>query len=125
MSSSGPRFWMDVFNAAGERQGFGYISTVESLTIKRALDASGSFTIPVPETDTNVTDLLVDEARVRLYMIVGDENSADYEKRLLISGIIRKRISTDSVSGWTMNCSGFDDLDELTRENVMLGLEFN
>jgi hypothetical protein len=119
------RFWMDVFNAAGERQGQGFISTVESLTIKRVLDGVGNFSITLPETDPNVKDLVEDESRVKLYVIVGDDESADYEKRLLISGIIRKRTSSETTSGWTMNCTGDDELDELTRENVMIGLEYN
>jgi hypothetical protein len=123
---SSPRFWMDVFNAAGERQGDGFISTVESLSVKRVLDGVGSFSIAVPETDIRVTDLLVDEARVQIYIIVGDdENSADYEKRLMVAGIVRNRTSDESTSGWTMTCSGEDNLDELTRENVMIGLEYN
>ena len=123
---SGPRFWMDVYNAAGERQGDGFISAIESLTVKRVLDGVGSFSVTLPETDTDVTDLLVDEARVRIYILMGDdENSADYEKRLMVSGIVRKRSSDETTSGWTMNCTGDDELDELTRENVMLGLEYS
>jgi hypothetical protein len=123
---SGPRFWMDVYNAAGERQGDGFISTIESLTVKRVLDGVGSFSISLPETDTDVTDLVVDEARVRIYILIGDEDSADYEKRLMVSGIVRKRSSSETATGgWTMTCSGDDELDELTRENVMLGLEYS
>ena len=120
-----PRLWMDIFDTNGERQGDGYISSLLNLSVKRVLDGIGSFSLSVPETDTQVIDLLQEEARVRIYMIVGDENSPDYEKRLLISGVIRKRTSDESPSGWTMACTGEDDLDELTRENIMIGLEYN
>lgn len=117
-----PHVWVDVYDAAGNRQGSGYVRTLENLNFSNILDGIGEFSFQVPSTDPVASSLLSEESRVQIYLD-GQEEGDD--KRLLISGIIRKITANNSSNSWSMICSGPDSLDELTRYNVMLGLEYN
>lgn len=117
-----PNVWVEAFDVDGNRLGKSYIRTVESVTIDRPLDEIGEFSFQVPSSDPLAVSLLSEEVRVRVY--AGGKSETD-DKRLLVSGIIRSINASDNSNSWSMICSGPNDLDELTRYNLMLGLEYN
>ena len=113
------KLWVDVYNAAGVRQGGGPIFNIHLANIKRSLDRVGSFNLMLPGTDARAQDLLVNEARLRIFV----EMNGDI--RQIGGGIVRKRRFVESAADWRFNVSGPDDLDELKRVSTWLGLEYD
>jgi hypothetical protein len=111
------QFWVETVDGLGNRTGI--IPNIKSASIRRVMDGVGSITIEVSGTDMNAASLLVDDAKIRLYIFEREE------KRLLGSGIIRKRRASDRSSGFSLVCSGPDEIDDLRRKSVLQGLEFN
>jgi len=61
------RVWADVSNAAGDIQGDGPITAIESASISRALDGPGELSVTVPLGDERSLALLQNERRVALW----------------------------------------------------------
>lgn len=108
------RFWVDIYNAAGERQGSGPVRTL-SASVRRVLDGAGSLTFTVPATDERALALCQNEARARLFYETGGVI------REVGRGIIQTHSAQDQPRGWSLRLDGSDILDELRRMNTLLG----
>jgi hypothetical protein len=113
------QFWVETLDGSGNRTGI--ISNIRNASVKRVLDGVGDISIEIPGTDKEASDLLQDGVKVRIYVSQRD----DEEKRLLGSGIIRKRRASDTSSNFSLICSGPDDLDDLRNKSVLQALEYN
>lgn len=110
------RIWADVYNTLDVKQGTVY--TVVNPTIVKALDDIGSLTFSTPATDPDALTLLVNEARVRLFI------EHDGVSRELGRGVIRKVTATMNASGYTLNFDCVGSMDALNRKNVLLGRSY-
>lgn len=111
--------WLEIYDGSGNRDATGPLVHIRSASITRVLDGVGRVAFSVPSTDKRATDLLINDAKVRLYAF---ERTA---KRLLGTGIVRNRRFSASSSDTTLTISGPDELDDLTRKSVLLSLEFD
>lgn len=109
---------VDVYDVTGLRVGEGPITTAQGVTITRALDGAGSVSITTPARDARARALLVNEARVRVWV---DDRGA---MREVARGIIRDVDYQATPGGWTLTASGPDMLDELKRRNVKFGRSY-
>lgn len=111
--------WLEIYDGSGNRDATGPLVHIRSASVTRVLDGVGRVAFSVPSTDKRATDLLINDAKVRLYAY---ERTA---KRLLGTGIVRNRRFSAGSSDTTLTISGPDELDDLTRKSVLLSLEFN
>jgi hypothetical protein len=112
------RFWVDIYNAAGERQGSGPIKVI-SATVKRKLDGAGSISFNVPGTDRRSLQLIQNERRARVW---AEEAGV---MREVGRGIIQRQSVQDNPRSWTFRVDGADSLDELRRINTLLGRKWS
>lgn len=113
------QFWVETYDGSGNRTGI--ISNIRSASIRRVLDGVGSISIEISGTDKRASDLLQSGVKARIYV----SQREGEEKRLLGSGIIRKRRASDTSANFTISCSGPDDLDDLRNKSVLQALEYN
>jgi hypothetical protein len=111
--------WFEVFDGIGNRETEGPLVNIRSASITRVLDGVGRVSFSVPATDKRAMDLLVNDAKVKIYTF---ERTA---KRLLGTGIIRSRRFNATSGDVLLSVSGPDELDDLTRKSVLLALEFD
>jgi hypothetical protein len=111
--------WFEVFDGSGNRETEGPLVNIRSASITRVLDGVGRVSFTVPATDKRAMDLLVNDAKVKIYIF---ERTA---KRLLGTGIIRNRRFNATSGDVLLSVSGPDELDDLTRKSVLLALEFD
>lgn len=109
--------WARVVNSAGQETTM--IDNIMGVSFSRVLDGVGSFSIQVSGTDKHALDVLTVETKVNLYIF---ENNS---KRLLGSGIIRKIRANDNSSAFTVSITGPDELDDLRRKSILLGLSYD
>jgi hypothetical protein len=108
------RVYVDVYNAAGERQGGGPVDAVVRADFTRRLDGAGGFTLECVGTNARALALLALEARVHIW---GDDRNG---VRLLGAGIIRNRSVREASGSVGLVVDGPDLLDELKRRTVHL-----
>lgn len=106
---------VDVYNAAGERQGDGPITSAQGVIATRVLDGVGSLSLVIPAGDERALELLVNERRIKVW---GFEEGA--ARRLIADGIVRTFEFSDSDTGQRLAISGPDSLDELKRVQTWL-----
>lgn len=109
---------LDIYDAAGNRQGPGPITTVRNVTITRRLDGAGSVSVTVPGTDARVVALVENEARGYLRIDRGD-GLVDLERFIMRQ--INLQIDNDDVA---MVIDGPTELDELKRKSVLLNRQY-
>ena len=110
--------WVDVFNAAGVRQGSGPVSRIRQIEVNRQLDGAGTFSINAA-VDAQAISLLTNEQRVRIYT----EDALGV--RLVGQGIIEDHNVLETATGINLRVTGPDILDELVRKNTLRALIFN
>jgi hypothetical protein len=111
--------WFEVYDGSGNRETEGPVVNIRNASITRVLDGVGNVSFGVPATDKRAMDLLVNDAKVRIYAF--ERNT----KRLLGTGIIRQRRFNASSGDVLLSVSGPDELDDLTRKSVLLALEYD
>ena len=98
-----------IHDTLGNVLGDGPILTVSQLSVKRALDGVGSFSLSIPATDEKAWGLIVNEREIRVYRSLGKI------RREILRGIVRN-VTIDYVgTSSVMKVSGPDMLDALTR----------
>lgn len=110
--------WVDVFNAAGVRQGSGPVSLIRQIEVNRQLDGAGTFSINAA-VDAQAISLLTNEQRVKIYT----EDALGV--RLVGQGIIEDHNVLETATGINLRVTGPDILDELVRKNTLRALIFN
>lgn len=110
--------WIDVFNAAGVRQGSGPVHRVRTIEVNRQLDGAGTFSANVA-VDAAAVNLLATEQRVKIYT----EDALG--KRLVGQGIIENHQIAESAADINIRITGPDILDELARKNTLRARIFN
>jgi len=116
------RLWAEITDAAGTRLGAGPVWSIEGATVTRMLDGAGSISFTTPGTEKRAIDLLQNERRAILYnRMPTAPASGAAQNRELSRGILRNVKMSGRASGFTLSVDGPDLLDELKRENTLLG----
>jgi hypothetical protein len=114
------RSWVDVFDAAGNRLGDGYLAC-KFANVTRRIDGAGEFSLVFVAGDARVQALIQSERRVRIY-VIGSEAGA--VARELGGGIIQRIRVREGRDGRELEASGTARLVDLARSSVLLGRKY-
>jgi len=109
--------WADVYDTNWVRQGEGPVGLI-SASVTRMFDGAGSISLDAPGTDERALALLVNEARVKIWV------EDDGDVRQMGAGVIRSRHRSADSSGWKLRVSGPDMLDDLKRKSTWLNRQY-